>query len=148
MSQMRELRVAGRRARPTRATVAPASTAPKLLDSACLARHGIVEYATAVYQPASRFWLFQGIEAGIFLALALGLGAFAVVWIRRQVVLLRLARRPPQHAAVADPLFKPSWSALNSNPLRLSSTRIVAHPGWRRWPRDSTVGGNSRWDST
>lgn len=85
MSQMRELRVpGGGHADP--ATVGSCFNGPKLLDSACLARHGIVEYATAVYQPASRFWLFQGIEAGIFLALALALGAFAVVWIRRRVV--------------------------------------------------------------
>ena len=61
MSQMRELRVpGGGHADP--ATVGSCFNGPKLLDSACLARHGIVEYATAVYQPASRFWLFQGIE--------------------------------------------------------------------------------------
>jgi len=57
----------------------------KVIDRACLASHGIVEYATAVYHPASRFWLFQGMETAIFLGLALALGAFAVVWIRRRV---------------------------------------------------------------
>jgi hypothetical protein len=34
----------------------------------CLAAHGYRGYVT--YQPASRFWAFQGIETGIFVALA------------------------------------------------------------------------------
>jgi hypothetical protein len=34
----------------------------------CMAAHGYREYLT--YQPASRFWAFQGIEAGIFVVLA------------------------------------------------------------------------------
>ena len=35
------------------------------LDASCLARHG-AGYNHAVYQPASRFWLFQGIETALF----------------------------------------------------------------------------------
>jgi hypothetical protein len=42
----------------------------------CLARSGFHRFAT--YQPASRFWAFQGIEAGIFLVLALALVGFTV----------------------------------------------------------------------
>jgi hypothetical protein len=40
------------------------------LDNAasCLTAHGYRGYLT--YQPASRFWAFQGIETGIFVALA------------------------------------------------------------------------------
>jgi hypothetical protein len=34
----------------------------------CLSAHGYRGYVT--YQPASRFWAFQGIETGIFVALA------------------------------------------------------------------------------
>jgi hypothetical protein len=34
----------------------------------CLASHGFHQVLT--YQPASRFWAFQGIETGIFVALA------------------------------------------------------------------------------
>jgi hypothetical protein len=34
----------------------------------CLAAHGYREYVT--YQPANRFWAFQGIETGIFVVLA------------------------------------------------------------------------------
>jgi hypothetical protein len=35
-----------------------------------------------VYQPASRFWAFQGYETAIFLALALGLAAGCIWWVR------------------------------------------------------------------
>ena len=34
----------------------------------CLAAHGYRGYLT--YQPASRFWAFQGIETGVFVVLA------------------------------------------------------------------------------
>ena len=62
-----------------------AGAAKKRLDHACLDRHGIVETLTATYQPGSRFWLFQAIEAGIFAALTLALLGFAVWWIRKRV---------------------------------------------------------------
>ena len=57
----------------------------KALDSACLAEHDIVSYTHVVYHPASRFWLFQSIEAGIFAALAVALVAFSVLWIRKRI---------------------------------------------------------------
>jgi hypothetical protein len=57
----------------------------KTIDSACLAGHGIASYTHAVYHPASRFWLFQGIEASIFVALTLGLVGFSVWWIRKRI---------------------------------------------------------------
>jgi hypothetical protein len=40
-------------------------------SAACLAAHGYRAYLT--YQPASRFWAFQGIETGIFVVLAAAL---------------------------------------------------------------------------
>ena len=46
--------------RPCRTPIAP-----------CMAAHGYRGYLT--YQPASRFWAFQGIETGIFLVLAAAL---------------------------------------------------------------------------
>jgi hypothetical protein len=49
----------------------------------CLRAHHI--YNLAVYQPASRFWIFQGIELGIFAGLGLLLLAAAVWWVRRRV---------------------------------------------------------------
>ena len=54
-------------------------------EAACLARHHITEYGYAVFQPASRFWLFQGIEASIFGALTLALVGFSVWWIRKRI---------------------------------------------------------------
>ena len=43
----------------------------------CLAKHGYAQYVS--YQPADRYWPFQFIEAGIFVALAAVLIAFAVI---------------------------------------------------------------------
>lgn len=43
--------------------------------NACLASHGF--HTQILYQPASRFWAFQGIEAGIFIVLAAALIAIA-----------------------------------------------------------------------
>jgi hypothetical protein len=43
--------------------------------NSCLAAHGF--HARILYQPASRFWIFQGIEAGIFIVLAAALIAVA-----------------------------------------------------------------------
>ena len=57
--------------------------APKEQAQACLSSHHI--YNVAVYQPASRFWLFQGIEAGLFAGAAVLLLAAAVWWMKRRV---------------------------------------------------------------
>jgi hypothetical protein len=48
----------------------------------CLAAHGYRGYLT--YQPASRFWAFQGIEAGIFVVLAAVLLAIAFWVLKRR----------------------------------------------------------------
>ena len=56
----------------------------RLIDPSCLARHG-AGYNHTVYQPASRFWLFQGIETAIFAGLAVALIAFTVWWVRERV---------------------------------------------------------------
>lgn len=48
-----------------------------------LARHLFRELVT--YQPASRFWLFQGYETAIFLTLAVVLAGFCLWWIRGRV---------------------------------------------------------------
>jgi hypothetical protein len=44
-----------------------------------LANHGFHELI--VYQPASRFWAFQGIEAAIFVGLGVALVVFARWWV-------------------------------------------------------------------
>ncbi len=50
---------------------------------ACAQRLGL--QVQAVYQPGSRYWTFQGIEAAIFVALALGLFGFSIWWVRHRV---------------------------------------------------------------
>ncbi len=47
--------------------------------SQCLASHGFRQ--TLTYQPAGRFWAFQGIEAAIFVVLAASLVGFAIWWV-------------------------------------------------------------------
>ena len=52
--------------------------------SSCLTAHGY--HAIMSYQPASRYWAFQGIETGIFVLLAAALiGVTAIVVLRRDV---------------------------------------------------------------
>ena len=49
----------------------------------CIHNHGWLAFTT--YQPADRFWPFQGIEAGILVALAVGLLALAIWWVRKRI---------------------------------------------------------------
>jgi hypothetical protein len=53
------------------------------ISGSCMRQHGFVIVTT--YQPADRFWLFQGIETAIFLGLAAGLLALTVWWVRARV---------------------------------------------------------------
>jgi hypothetical protein len=53
------------------------------ITPACLLQHGIVNIVT--YQPADRFWTFQGIESGIFLGLAVVLLAITVWTVLRRM---------------------------------------------------------------
>ena len=48
----------------------------------CLQAHGFQQFVT--FQPADRFWLFQGIEAALFLALAGVCIAITFWWVRRR----------------------------------------------------------------
>jgi hypothetical protein len=63
------------------ATHTPASCTQAGTFIQCLASHGIRMAVT--YQPASRYWVFQWLETGIFLILAAGLGAFCNWRVRR-----------------------------------------------------------------
>jgi hypothetical protein len=49
----------------------------------CIHTQGWLNFVT--YQPADRFWLFQGIEAAIFLALAGGCVALTFWWVRKHM---------------------------------------------------------------
>ena len=55
---------------PASAVPAVCNTGPGHVQNmlSCLAKHGYAQYLT--YQPASRYWPFQFIEAGIFVAIA------------------------------------------------------------------------------
>lgn len=57
----------------------PGSAAARQV-SACFGRHGV--FASVIYQPGSRFWLFQGVETAVFLLPAVALLALAV-WVIR-----------------------------------------------------------------
>jgi hypothetical protein len=48
----------------------------------CMSAHGYHQLVS--YQPASRFWIFQGIEAAIFVLLAAALVLFARWWVLRR----------------------------------------------------------------
>lgn len=49
----------------------------------CLHAHGW-QFFTA-YQPADRFWTFQGIETGIYVVVAIALVALTIWWVRRRI---------------------------------------------------------------
>lgn len=63
--------------------VATCMTGPKGAAESCLRAHHI--YTVAVYQPAGRFWLFQGIEAGLFTGVAVLLLASSLWWVKRRL---------------------------------------------------------------
>lgn len=50
----------------------------------CMKAHGWSLYT--IYQPADRFWLFQGIESAIFFGLAVVLVSLTIWWVRRRLV--------------------------------------------------------------
>jgi hypothetical protein len=56
---------------------------PKDIVGRCLTRLGV--HVVDKYQPGSRYWLFQSIELALFIALAAGLIALAMWWVRRRI---------------------------------------------------------------
>jgi len=54
-----------------------------VLDLQCEQEHGWFTQAT--YQPADRFWLFQGIESALYLALTGGLLILTRWWVRKRI---------------------------------------------------------------
>lgn len=59
----------------------PGSTKIDLFQ--CIHTHGWLMYT--IYQPADRFWLFQGIEAAILVALTAALLALTIWWVRKRI---------------------------------------------------------------
>jgi hypothetical protein len=86
LEQSNRLQLApGRRPDPAAVTGCLHDGTMKVVNHACLAEQGVSSIQSVVYHPASRFWLFQGVEAGIFLGLAAALVAFSAWWIQRRV---------------------------------------------------------------
>ena len=63
-------------------TVGNAKGGVKVVDPSCLPEN---LYNHAIYQPASRFWAFQGYETALFGGLAVVLIAFAAWWIHERI---------------------------------------------------------------
>ena len=67
----------------------PGSGSQALCDQAtaasCVAKYGVGAYNQELFQPADRFWLFQGIETALFVVLAAVLLALAVHLVRRRI---------------------------------------------------------------
>jgi hypothetical protein len=67
----------------------PGSGSQALCDQStaaqCVAEYGAGAYNQELFQPADRFWLFQGIETALFVALALALVLVAVRLVRRRL---------------------------------------------------------------
>ncbi len=61
----------------------PAPTGARDDLQACVTKLGATYHGVVTYQPASRYWLFQCLETGIFLAAALLLAALCFHWLRR-----------------------------------------------------------------
>jgi hypothetical protein len=61
----------------------PVSWQPGSVFTQCVHANGWLGYI--VYQPADRFWLFQGIESAIFVGVAVLLLALAIWWVRRRI---------------------------------------------------------------
>jgi hypothetical protein len=61
----------------------PLSLGSKSAVFSCLSKHHV--YSDTVYQPAGRFWLFQGIETAIFAGLSALLLGVTIWWIRERV---------------------------------------------------------------
>ncbi len=68
---------------PGAPTKAPADVQQAFQD--CVTKVGQVYHGVVTYQPADRYWVFQGIETAIFIGLAVVLSAFCVWWVRRRL---------------------------------------------------------------
>jgi ABC-type transport system involved in multi-copper enzyme maturation permease subunit len=51
----------------------------------CVARLGATYHEVVVYQPASRYWPFQGYELAIYLGVALALAGACIWWVRHRL---------------------------------------------------------------
>jgi hypothetical protein len=69
---------------PTSGSVAPAPGGIQNTLQACADKLSPTYHAIVTYQPASRYWIFQWYETGIFVVAALALAALCFSWIRHR----------------------------------------------------------------
>jgi hypothetical protein len=55
------------------------------MPAECVSEYGRSAYNLEILQPASRYWLFQGIETLLFAGVAVVLLLGAIWWIRRRL---------------------------------------------------------------
>jgi hypothetical protein len=55
------------------------------MPAECVSEYGRGAYNLEIFQPASRYWLFQGIETLLFAGMAVVLLIGAIWWIRRRL---------------------------------------------------------------
>jgi hypothetical protein len=65
-------------------TVRPPAGASDALHT-CVTKLSETYHGVVTYQPASRYWIFQCLETGLFLAAALALAAACFYWIRHRI---------------------------------------------------------------
>jgi hypothetical protein len=68
-----------------RVPVGAGSGGPGAAFNDCLTKLAAKYHEAVTYQPASRFWAFQGIETAIFFAVALLLIGLCFWWVRRRL---------------------------------------------------------------
>jgi hypothetical protein len=61
------------------------SGAPNAVFQDCITKLSASYHQVVTYQPASRFWAFQGIETALFFVVALLLGGVCFWWVRRRL---------------------------------------------------------------
>jgi hypothetical protein len=65
--------------------VAPAPAAASSVLNNCVTKLSGAFHQVATYQPGYRYWPFQWIELGIFIAAAVALSAFCIWWVKRRL---------------------------------------------------------------
>ena len=104
----------------------------------CIGNHGS-GFTHAVYEPASRFWLFQGIETALFAGVALVLIAFAG--------LAELRARCPSCFVHRKFTIESSFqAAMAASAMRVSSACSNARQAWASGERLAISSG--RWGSS
>jgi hypothetical protein len=69
----------------TRIHVRTSGGPPQQAFQDCIAKVAVKYHEVVTYQPASRFWAFQGMETALFVVLAALLAGLCFWWVRRRL---------------------------------------------------------------